>query len=213
MTKVTYSGLVSGMSGRLNGSVCTQWKGKGVLRRYIKNIRQPRNEAQQTVRGLLSDLSGEFYSLTQIQKDLWTAYASALPTALTPLNAFVRLNQVLQKYFPGMTRLSAPPSTPSTPEHIAGFTVSAIGSGDYCVEWTGPSTGTDVAVVDYWPMPGLDNNSNPAFKFGVSADCTDLCVALATTYPAGTVMKFRARTVDLFGRTSPWTSVLSVTTI
>jgi len=213
MTKITYSGLVSGMSGRINGSVASSWKGKGVLRKHSAHIRQPRTESQQALRGLLSDLSGEYYSLTQIQKDLWTAYASALPTSLTPLNAFVASNQVIQKYCPGSARLSAPPSTPSTPEHISGFTISAIGSGDFCIEWTGPSTGTDVAVVDYWPMPGLDNNSNPAFKFGVSADAVDLCVALATDYPAGTVMKMRARTFDAFGRVSPWTSVLSATTV
>ena len=213
MAKIEYSALVNRIKGRVSHSVLSNWKGMGIIKRHNSGVHQPRSAAQQAVRGLLNDLSGEFYSLTTIQKELWQAYASALPTALTPLNAYVKLNQVVQKYLPGTARSTSPPPSPSTPEHIQGFTVYALAAADFCIQWTGPSVGTDIAVFDYWPMPGYDNTIAPRFTFGVSADCTDLCVALATTYPTGTVMRFRGRTIDTLGRTSPWTNILGATAL
>ena len=213
MAKVYYSALVNRMGGRISHGVASNWKGRGVLKRHNAHPHNPRSEAQQTIRGLLNDLSGEYYSLTSIQKELWQSYSVALPDGITPLNAFIRLNMIMQKYFPGSSRLETPPPTPSTPEHLMGLSVSPIGTGNFCIQWTSPSSGTDAAVFDFWPMPGYDNTISPNFKFGVSADVVDLCVAMNSDYPAGTVLRFRGRTVDAFGRVSPWTNIVSATTV
>jgi len=213
MALIEYSALVNRIKGRVSHSVLSNWKGKGVIKRHNSGIHQPRSEKQQFIRGMLSDLAGEYYSLTPVQKELWRAFSSALPKPMTPLNAYVKLNQIMQKYLPGSTRLTAPPPTPSTPKHIQGFTVSQDAAADFTITWTGPSSTGEYIVCDYWPMPGLDNAVAPRFTFGISADCADLCVQLATTYPTGTVLKFRARTIDSFGRVSPYSEMLVQTAL
>lgn len=213
MAKIMYSALVNRISGRISHSVLSNWKGKGVIKRHNASIHQPHSAAQQAIRGLFSDLAGEYYSLTSIQKELWQSYVSVLADRMTPLNAYVGMNQIKQKYLPGSARLSTPPSTPSTPAHIVGFTVSALAASDFSIGWTTPVAATAVIVADYWPMPGFDNTIAPRFVFGVSATPAGLSVALCTTYPVGTVIKFRVRTIDLFGRTSPWSNMLSVAAI
>jgi len=213
VAKIFYSALVNRIAGRVSHSVLSYWKGIGIIKRHNAGVHQPRSERQQAVRGHFNDIAGEYYALAQVYKDLWAAHASMLAKPLTPLNAYVKYNMRLEMYLPGTTRLSGPPKTPDTPGHVIGFTVSAIGSSDFCVEWTSPTETTIYTIVDFWAMPGRDAVTNPRWTFAASAGANSLLVAVTSSYPADTIVKFRVRTMDDAGRVSPWSNTLMVVTI
>lgn len=213
MAKIEYSALVNRIKGRVSHSVLSNWKGIGVIKRHNGGVHQPRSEKQQDVRGFFNDLAGEYYSLTDPQKELWQAWCTMYNLPLTALNAYVKFNQLLQKYFPGMARMVGPPPTPATPAHLAALTVSPITGTDFCVEHTAASFSTVIALVDYWPMPGLDNTVSPKWTFGASATADTGEIAVVLDYPVGTLVKFRVRTIDLLGRVSPWSHIMVTATI
>jgi len=213
MAKVFYSALVNRMSGKISNSVMSNWKGQGIIKKHNASPHQPHTEKQQAVRGYLNDLAGEYYSLTATQKGMWDAWAGAIGRRMTSLNAYASFNQLAQKYFPGQARMTTPPPSPNTPIHPTGLSVVAKAASDFSVIWTGPTLTTLYAVVDYWPMPGLDNTVSPSWTFGATAGCDTTFATITTTYPVGTVLKFRVRTIDAYKRTSPWSHMLSSTAI
>lgn len=213
MAKIEFSALVNRIKGRISFSVISNWKGIAVIKRHNGSPRQPRTEKQQDIRGYFSDIAGEYYALSSTQKDLWNAYASMLPGSLTALNAYMKNNMVLQKYFPESTRMQSPPKTPATPEHGKTLAVYAAAAADFCITWVAPTDAGITVIADYWPIPGLDSISNPRWTFGASAGGDALELLVATTLPTDTVVKFRVRTVDEFGRVSPWSHTLQSTAL
>jgi len=213
VAKIEYSALVNRIKGRVSHSVLSFWKGISVLKRHNSGVHQPRSEKQQQIRGHFSTLAGEFYSLTDKEKDLWGVLASMLKKPMTALNAYIKYNMRLEKYLPGTARMESPPKFPATPGHIKGFTVSALAAADFCIEFTSPTESTIYAIVDYWAMPGRDSVTNPRWTFGASAGCDTGDVLVATTYPTDTIVKFRARTMDAYGRVSPWSNTLSISAL
>ena len=213
MAKIEYSALVNRIRGRISFSVLSNWKGIGVIKRHNSGVHQPRTEKQQDIRGMLSDLAGEYYALTATQKELWGSWVGMIDRPMTALNAYVATNQRLQKYFPGMAKQTAPPPTPATPEFPSGIGVTALAAADFCVVWTAPTSATIYAVVDYWAMPGLDNTISPRWTFGASAGADALLCVVTTAYPTDTVLKFRVRMIDAFARVSPWSHIITATAL
>lgn len=213
MAKIEYSALVNRIKGRVSHSIISNWKGIGIIKRHNSGVHQPRTQKQQEVRGMLSDLAGEYYALTATQKDLWGSWVGMISRPMTPLNAYVAFNQRLQKYFPGMAKKTSPPPTPATPEFPMGLSVTALAAADFCVAWTGPSGATLTAIVDYWAMPGLDNTISPRWTFGASAAGSALLAVVTTAYPTDTVLKFRVRVIDTHGRVSPWSHIFTGTAL
>ena len=210
MAKIFYSGNVNTMSGKIGGSTASDWKGTGTLRKHNPFHRQKRTQQQQALRGYLSDLAGEFYALTDPQKQLWAAWAAANPKPITAQNAYILFNQRAQKYFPGTPRKTTPPPTPSTPTHLTGFAVIPNATRDFTIVWTSPTLTTLFVIADYWPLPGRDRTVTPAWTFGASAGANALSLLITTEYPLPTILKFRVRTLDAQYRVSPWSHILSV---
>ena len=213
MAKVQFSALVNSMHGALNGSIFRQWKGVNVLGGKNNSPRQARSAKQQNIRGMLSMLAGEYFSLSATQKELWTSFAAMSNTPLSPSNAYISFNQRLQKYFPGCARKMSPPATPDTPEFPLGFAVSPQTGSSFCVQWTSPVLSTLTVIVDQWAMPGRDSTSHPRWTFGVTAGADTSETAVASAYPPGTILKFRIRTIDQDGRVSPWSHILQAAAI
>jgi len=213
MAKVEFSALINRIKGRVSFSVFSNWKGISVLKRHNGSPRQPRSEKQQDIRGYFSDLAGEYYALTDAATELWNAYASMLPGSLSGLNAYLKNNMIMQKYFPESARLTGPPKTPATPKSPKTIAVTAMPAADFCITWVAPTSTTIYMIADYWPMPGLDSVTNPKWTFGASAGADAAELLVATAVPVDTVVKFRCRTVDDMGRTSPWTHVIQAVAI
>jgi hypothetical protein len=213
MATIEYSALVNRIKGRVSHGVLSNWKGMGIIKRHSSGVHQPRTQKQQEIRGMLSDLAGEFYALTSTQKELWDSWVTMIDRPMTALNAYVSHNQRLQKYFPGMAKMTGPPPTPATPEFPMGLAVTALAAADFCVTWTSPNDASLTAIVDYWAMPGLDNTINPRWTFGASAGADALLTVVATAYPTDTRLKFRVRVIDTYSRVSPWSHILTATAL
>lgn len=213
MAKIYFSGMVNAISGMISNSIFTRWKGINIVKRHNAGPKQPRTSKQQGIRGMLSTLAGEFYALTDAQKELWNSWVAMVKMPMSGINAYIRFNQRLEYYTPGTARKTSPPSTPDTPEHPQGFSVTAIINEDFCVEWTAPTGAAVVMIADYWAMPGLDAVTYPRWTFGASAGSDALELTVPTSYPVGTVVKFRVRTMDSDGRVSPWSHTLVSTAI
>ena len=209
---VEFSAIVNRIKGRVNHSVFSYWKGKGVLKSHNSSMSQEHTAAQQEVRSNMSELAGEFYGLTAKQKELFKTYASALADPMTALNAYVAINSRLQKYFPDQTHKTAPPPSPSTPKVFKSLSITAYAAGLFCIHFSKPTNSTLFAIVDIWAMPGLDSVSNPSWAFGASAGCDVGKVEITPGYDSGVIIKFRCRTMDTYGRVSPWSEAISLAT-
>ncbi|HIC94351.1 MAG TPA: hypothetical protein EYP09_08905 [Anaerolineae bacterium] len=213
MARVYFSGLVNTVRGRVSYSVLSAWKGVNVIKRHNPGPHQPRSEKQQQIRGWLSDLAGEWYSLSDAAKDLWKRWVAMAKWPMSGINAFILFNMRAQKYFPGKSRMVVPPPTPNTPGHVQGFAVSAKTGSDFSVTWTAPTLSTLYVIADYWAMPGKNLDTSPRWTFGATAGADAGFLDITTTYPAGTVLKFRVRTIDDYQRVSPWSHILEATAI
>ena len=209
MAKIQYSALVNKISGSIQGGILRTWKGIGIISKKNNNPRQPRSEKQQNIRGMLNELAGEYYSLTSVQKELWDSWVAMFKLPMTGLNAYVKFNQVIQKYLPGSARKTSPPATPATPNFPTGFTVNPQTGLDFCVVWTSPTLTTIYVIADYWAMPGRDSTTRPRWTFGATAGSDATFIPFSPGYPEDTVVKFRIRTMDEDGRLRPWSHILS----
>lgn len=213
MARIYFSALVNTVRGKVSNSVLSAWKGINVIKKHNPSPKQPRSEKQQDIRGMLSELAGEWYSLTDVQKDLWNSWVAMFKLPMSGLNAYCRFNQVLQKYLPGSAKKTSPPVSPATPDFQTGFTVTPVSAGDFCVIWTSPTLTTIYAITDYWPMPGRDSVTTPRWTFGGTAGSDATFIDLDLNMPTDTIVKFRLRTMDADGRLSPWSHVLITTAI
>lgn len=126
MAKITFSGLVSQVTGKFHGSVLRKGRGGVVLMDGYKP--QPASRCQRIQRGYVSNYSVGWYSLTVSQKELWNKYASLLRGAMTGFDAYMKLNMRLAlSNHDDLGSVVAPPASPSVPIHVVGLTVNWIG--------------------------------------------------------------------------------------
>jgi hypothetical protein len=212
MAKVIFSALVETVRGShgKGGTVSSAWKGVNVLKRHPMP-RQPRTAAQQSIRALMNDLSGNWYSLTDTQRELWNKYASLLSGPYTGMNAYLRLNLNLARYLGVAEIISAPPPSPSTPQAPFGHSMAATDNVTNTLTWTAPSGNTDYMILEYSFLAALDDRAHPRWSFATGVSPSALTLAHTHAYPTGTIMSYRARVMDAYGRVSPYTERMDVT--
>lgn len=212
MAKVIFSALVERMSGShgKGGTVSSQWKGINVLKRH-PSPRQPRTATQQKIRGIMNTLSGDWYASSDTLKDLWNKYASLLPGALTGLNAYMKLNANLYRYLTSADVITAPPPTPSTPEPCGTLAVVATDTVTNTLTWVTPTGVAEYAIADFSFMAGRDDRAHPRWGFAAGASASALTAVHTHAYPVGTIMSYRVRVMDAFGRMSPFSERFDVT--
>jgi len=210
MAKIVYSALVETIRGKIGGTVASSWKGINVLKSG-GTPRQPHSSTQQLVRGIMNNLSGAFYGLSDTERLLWNRYASLLPGSMTGMNAYVKQNSNLERYLGYGSAINNPPSSPSTPEAIIGFSIVVTDTVTNTPSWTSPASASDYVIVDYSFMAGRDDASNPRWSFAGGASASATTITHTHAFPVGTVMRYRARVMDSYGRISPNTTVTTVT--
>lgn len=208
MAKIEYSALLNRISGKLAGTILSTTKGISYLKQHNPRPTNHRTQKQIEIRGQISDLAGQWYSLSDTQKSLWETYASMLPKPMSGINAYISTNQRLIYYLGQSAQRAAPPPTPSTPEHPQGVSVAPHGTSDFCISWTRPTDPNTHVVVDYRPVMGIERTTSQQWKFGAVATSNLLSALVTTDYDVGTIVKFKVRTIDTYGRASPWTHVL-----
>lgn len=212
MAKVTFSFAIETVRGShgKGGTVSSAWKGVQVLKRHPMP-RQPRTAKQQEIRGLMNDLAGNWYGLSAVQKELWNKYASLLNGPFTGMNAYQRLNLNLARYLGVAEIISGPPPSPATPESLSGHGMAATDGTTNTLTWTSPSTVADWVILDYSFLAGLDDRAHPRWSYATAVSPSALTLAHTHGYPEGTIMSYRARVMDAFGRMSPNTERMDVT--
>jgi hypothetical protein len=102
MALIQYSGLVSDVRGKLNGSVASRNKGGAYLRNKVTPI-NPATSHQTLQRSQISNVSKQWSQLTQAQRDGWTAYGGIIGAKsifgnskiLSGIATYQRINQIV----------------------------------------------------------------------------------------------------------------------
>lgn len=207
MAKIFYTALINTIRGRLPNSVFARTRGVHYLKAHNPTPADRRTTRQTQIRGQISTLAGQWYSLTETQKQLWNAYADAAPHPQSGINAYIGINQRLMYYFGAGARRTAPPPTPTTPEHPQGTNVLSKGNVDFCVMWDHPTDSNTFLLVNLRPVLGIERTTSQQWKFGAIARADKRSIRINTDYPDDYRLNFRIRTLDLFGRASPWSHV------
>lgn len=212
MAKITFSALVESISGKhgKGGTVSSQWKGVQVLKRH-PTPRQPRTAKQQEIRGLMNDLAGNWYGLSSTLQDLWNKYASLLTGAMTGMNAYQKLNLNLARYLGVAEIISGPPPTPATPESLSGHGMAATDNVTNTLTWVTPTTNTEYVILEFSYLAALDDRAHPRWSYAAGVSPSAQTLAHTHAYPESTIMSYRARVMDAYGRVSPYTERMDVT--
>lgn len=206
MAKITYSGLVDEIKGSLGGSTIKGHKAGSILKQKT-TPRRPRTQSQQRLRGYVNQLSGDWYSLPDANKELWNKYASLLSGKLSGFNAFIMLNtRLLKTGHASLVQISSPPSTPSTPSFIHGLIYTILDSARTQVSWSAPLTSSDYVSVFYSAQACYSPKNKESWHFANTVRSDVGSFIVTHSYPAHTILFFRAHTIDLFGRISPWST-------
>jgi len=211
MAKIEYSALVSNIRGKMGGQVASGWKGINYLKNHNASPRQPRTTEQQTIRGYMSELSVEWYALTDSQKLLWNKYASLLGKPMSGQNAYIKLNLNIWRYAGEVYKKTAPPATPSRPGAMQGFDVTGTSLTISTVAWTAPCASNVTVIIDYSPQAGFDDKSSPGWKPAGNVASAYKGTELYHDFPSGTVMRYRAKSMDEWGRMSPPSEIETIT--
>lgn len=212
MAKIEYTGLVSNIRGKIGGTVASGWKGINYLKSNNPNPRQPRTELQQDVKGYMSSLSAEWYGLGDAEKLLWNKYASLQKKPMTGQNAYIKLNLNIWRYITSAHKITAPPATPSRPGAITGMSAASVDSTHNQVSWITPDDGAITVIIDYSPQACFDDKSSPGWTYAANVASSYKITTLTHSFPSDTILKYRAKTMDIYGRMSPQSNIHNVTT-
>ena len=209
MAKIKTSALIVDISGTIGGS--TLKRNRGGL--FIKNTttpRRPRTEAQQFNRMMAAELSGRWQALSSTNQELWNRFASLVNPQMSGFNAFLGLNMnLLKSRNANLVLITSPPPTPSTPASINGFEGQTLSTTQNRIFWTEPSN-SDIYVSVYWSVQsGYSHKGKEAWHLLTTVPSNDLEAVHTHDLPSGFIIAYKAYSIDLFGRLSPETTVIS----
>lgn len=205
MAKIEYTALVSRIAGRLSHGILSRNKAAAIITRHSAGGHLHRTVKQQLARGTFSDLKGQWYALSPTQKLLWRSFASSSGGAGSGLNAFVEHNiRLLYSGHADLVRISAPPPTPSTPRSVKeiqawpGLTANTI-------TWTGPLSASDYVQVFCAVLVASAATSRAKYTLLQTVRSDVGHVFHTHSYPSDLTILYRLRSIDAYGRISPWT--------
>lgn len=206
MAKITYSGLVDEIKGSLGGSTIKGHKAGSILKQKT-TPRRPRTQSQQRLRGYVNQLSGDWYSLPDTNKELWNKYASLLSGKLSGFNAFIMLNtRLLKTGHASLVQIISPPSSPGTPPFVNGLTFAITDTTHHTISWSAPLDSSNYVSVFYAIQAGYSPKNKESWHFIATVRSDTGQIIHTHSYPLGTIFFYRALSIDLFGRIAPWST-------
>ena len=105
------------------------------------------------------------------------------------------------------------PTTHTRPLSPQPFCVDYCSITDlYCMTWTTPALLCYYTQTNYAPQAGYSNLKYPAWRIHQTVQSAQKFLSLdGSTFPAGTVIRFRARNLDTHGSPSLWSPTASAT--
>lgn len=165
MAQILYSNQVSGMSGKLNGSVHTRNRGGNVIRTKV-TPRNPNTTYQATQRSYQGQLAQTWSgTLTDAERAAWSKYGATAPTIgafgnprpLAGNTAFIQVNRII--LVAGGTIITSPP----TSKDITGLTALGL-----VANHTGPALTLSFAPTPLSAPEGIYLFATPAISPGIS---------------------------------------------
>ena len=213
MAKITPSALITEIKGKWHGDQFQMWRGQIIARRASRP-RQTPNLARAHYKGYVSQIAGCYDGLSAADKVSWACYSDLLPTEMSAFNAYLGRNVTnLTAQNAGLTAYHTAPSAYSVPPSPAPIASSYCGSsGMYCVSWATPTGSCYYVQGAFAPQAGYSNLKSPSWRFSETVAAARLYIDLdGSGFPSGTVIRFRARTLNIHGEPSPWTDIASAT--
>lgn len=205
MAKVTYTAIVSDISGSLAGSTFKRTKSGGIILNKPRP-RQTKTTAQYDKRRILLSLSQNWQTLSTTNKELWNEYASLSNYRQSGYNAFLQLNiRLLAANNVNLTQKNAPPPNPQTPTAITGLSKYYFFPTWNQISWTAPLSGSYFTQV-YYTVPVMYTMTNKENWQLLGTTTSSLgWMNHYHDYPTPIEIFYYARTIDLYGRVSPRT--------
>lgn len=206
------SALTADIRGLLGAQVFSFQRGVHYIKNHNPNPNQPRTAAQRSTQAHLSDLSAWWYHLSHTQQEMWHKFASLQKRPVTGYNAFLSVNLSLYcSGIPNPTRRDHPPLTPNTPTFPTNFNVTPTSPTQNTISWSTPN---DAGLyVQTWKSYDW-NYFSGYHKMWVIQSAT---LSTAQSYvhnhdtPTGARIWYRLRSIDLWGRKSPFTHTIKQT--
>ncbi len=137
MARVTYSPLVSDVSGSVGDTTFSKWKGQSYIREKVTPS-NPKTAAQTAQRDAMKETVALWQSLSDATTGLYDAGVSGQPKS--GYNSFVERNVTAIKNDAALTGPKRPPGTDPTllptPDDVSAAT--GTGSGEVDITWTDP---------------------------------------------------------------------------
>ena len=209
MAKVETTALVSEITGSWNATTFKRTK-SGIIIKPKTTPRRPRSEFQQSSRQYLAELSGDWSSLSASEKSMWNQYASLLGRHMTGISAFVKLNMNLHNaQHVDLVKIAAPPSFPSRPSSLESFGGRSYSSTENRLLWSSPDSADIYVSVYYSVRVGITQTNKEAWHLVGTIASNEGEISHFHDLPSGFLVDYVARTIDLWGRTSPFTQVIT----
>lgn len=135
MARVTYSPLVTGVSGKVKDTVFSRWKGRAYIRARVTPS-NPQTTAQTAVRTSLARCVDLWQSFQTQIKTAWDLYAS--PYSMSGYNKFMSANRADEQ---AGNELETSPLNSLVDPADTFSAASGAGSGEIDLTWTGGTVG------------------------------------------------------------------------
>lgn len=217
MAKVKFSAFISDVRGRLDDEVFSFCSPTHYKKSYQPVVANPNTSRQVYCRTQFSAIAKKWYYLTPIQQEMWTRYAGMHKSVMHGQNGFCKLNNNLAgACHTDLVCIYLPPKFPSTPEFPYGLCVYPMSSILTCITWLRPLD-SDLYVMAFFHLhksfcshfPSyslcLTVGYRPDFRFIATTRSDNAYILHHHTWPSGCRLFYKLRSIDKFGRVSPWT--------
>lgn len=209
MATWTPSAFIGDIRGRVGDQVFSFQKGTHYIKRHNANPDDPQTAKQQAVRGNLSNISAWWYTLGDTEQRMWEKFATLKKTHLSGYNAFVGVNMALYNSgIPSPPRRDHPPLTPATPRAVRDFQVTPDSPTQNTLSWSAPDDAT--LYVQAWRCFDWNYYGGYNQRYGILSATLSTALSYVHTHdtPSGARIWYHLRSIDLWGRKSPYTHTI-----
>lgn len=219
-----FSALINAMSGRLGDYTFGKIGGVSFIRSEPATRVNPSTARAVQIRSNFATVAGGYSGLSDDYVRLWDSYAlgKKIKGGGRAAHRFLNCN-LLNASHAELSVVSHPPHTPSTPKFPQHFCVTQLSSTVICLSWSSPAD-VNTFVTGHFrhhygfcsvhpcyglcPTVGVRRN----WRFVGTARGDLLGVRHVHDFPVNTRLFYRLNSIDKWGRKSPFTHVLLLTT-